>query len=298
MLIDRSWSGKLRGVIIHIVVIVMGFACLLPMMNIISISLSGNRAVLGNNVGIWPVGFTLNSYRHLLDDTQVWRSFSISVLRVVLALSISIPLIILMAYPLSKTQSQFPARKHYMKYIIFALLFSGGMIPTFIIVNRLRLVNTIFALVLPGAVPIFNIILMKNFFSGIPKSLEEAATIDGASPFKILLQVYLPCSLPVLATISLFVIVGHWNDFFGGLVYMMQIANYPLMTYIQTLTINIAQIMALGGLSPDELERLSNINNRNLDSAKIVLAAVPLMAIYPFLQKYFITGIVVGAVKE
>lgn len=184
-----------------------------------------------------------------------------------------------------------------MNIMIFAMLFSGGMIPSYLLIKNLDMLNTIWALVLPGAVPIFSVILVMNFFSAVPKALEEAAFIDGANPLQVLFKVYVPVSIPALATVALFSIVGTWNDFFGGLIYMTKVSNYPLMTYIQSLNVNIADLLQ-AGTNSSELSNLTEISNKNLNAAKIVVAVIPLLLIYPLLQKYFVTGIVVGSVKE
>lgn len=136
-----------------------------------------------------------------------------------------------------------------------------------------------------------------NFFSAVPKALEEAAFIDGANPLQVLFKVYVPVSIPALATVALFSIVGTWNDFFSGLIYMTQVSNYPLMTYIQSLNVNIAELLQ-SGTNSAQLSNLTEISNKNLNAAKIVVAVIPLLLIYPLLQKYFVTGIVVGSVKE
>ena len=198
-----------------------------------------------------------------------------------------------MAYPLSKSKKRFRAREIYMKIVIFAMLFNGGVIPLFMVVSKLHLNNTIWSLVLPGAVPVFNVILLINFFKGVPESLDEAARIDGAGPITVLLKVYLPISLPALATVGLFAIVNHWNDFFSGLVYMNKTSMYPLQTYIQQLSVDMSQIT-----DPEQLKRFAQVSNKTLDAAKIVVSTIPLLIIYPFLQKYFVSGIVIGAVKE
>ena len=184
-----------------------------------------------------------------------------------------------------------------MSFVLFAMLFSGGLIPTFMVVNSLNLTNTIWALILPGAVPLGNVILLMNFFLGIPKSLEEAALIDGASPFQVLLKIMIPCAKPCLATVSLFSIVGSWNDFFSGLIYMQKLEDYPIMTYIQSLNVDIQQLLK-SGASSSTLENVTELSNRNLNAAKIVVAVIPLLMIYPILQKYLITGMVMGSVKE
>ena len=198
-----------------------------------------------------------------------------------------------MAYPLSKSRHRFHARDIYMKIVIFAMLFNGGIIPLFMVVSKLHMLNTIWALVLPGAVPVFNVILLVNFFKGVPESLDEAARIDGASPIQIMLKVYLPVSLPALATVALFAIVNHWNDYFSGLIYMTKAEMYPLQTYIQQLTVDLTQVT-----DANQLKQLSSMNNRTFNAAKIVVSTIPLLVIYPFLQKYFVSGIVIGAVKE
>ena len=279
--------------VVWLIVILMTLCCLLPLLNTLAISFSNNSAVNANQVGILPVGFTLSSYKKLLEDNQFWRSAWISVLRVVLGTGLNMLMMILLAYPLSKSKNRFASRDIYMKLVIFAMLFNGGLIPGYIIVSKLHLLNTIWALVLPGAVPVFNVILLMNFMKGLPEALEEAAVIDGASEWTILTRVVLPISKPGLATVALFCIVNHWNDYFQGLIYMRTPSKYPLQTYIQQLTIDVSQIA-----DPQQLIYFMTISTRTLNAAKIVVATVPLLVIYPFLQRYFVTGIVIGAVKE
>lgn len=287
------FKNKLMDTVVWLIVILMTLCCLLPLLNTLAISFSNNSAVNANQVGILPVGFTLSSYKKLLEDNQFWRSAWISVLRVVLGTGLNMLMMILLAYPLSRSKNRFASRDIYMKLIIFAMLFNGGLIPGYIIVSKLHLLNTIWALVLPGAVPVFNVILLMNFMKGLPESLEEAAVIDGASEWTILTRVVLPISKPGLATMALFCIVNHWNDYFQGLIYMRTPSKYPLQTYIQQLTIDVSQIT-----DTQQLIYFMTISTRTLNAAKIVVATVPLLVIYPFLQRYFVTGIVIGAVKE
>lgn len=287
------FKNKLMDTVVWLIVILMTLCCLLPLLNTLAISFSNNSAVNANQVGILPVGFTLSSYKKLLEDNQFWRSAWISVLRVVLGTGLNMLMMILLAYPLSRSKNRFASRDIYMKLIIFAMLFNGGLIPGYIIVSKLHLLNTIWALVLPGAVPVFNVILLVNFMKGLPEALEEAAVIDGASEWTILTRVVLPISKPGLATMALFCIVGHWNDYFQGLIYMRTPSKYPLQTYIQQLTIDVSQIT-----DTQQLIYFMTISTRTLNAAKIVVATVPLLVIYPFLQRYFVTGIVIGAVKE
>ena len=297
MIENKNFQSRLRVVVIYIIVALLGLACLLPLWNIVAISFSGSAAVTANKVGLKPVDFTLAAYTKILEDAQFWRSFRISVIRVVIALAINMILVVLMAYPLTKSKTEFRGRNIYMNLLIFAMLFNGGMIPSYILVKELGLLNSIWALILPGALPIFSVILLMNFFIGIPKSLEEAAIIDGAGPFQVLIKILVPCAKPCLATIALFSVVGSWNDFFSGLIYIQKPVNYPIMTYIQSLNVDI-QAMLKSGLSSSSLGNLTELSNKNLNAAKIVVAVIPLLLIYPILQKYLITGIVMGSVKE
>lgn len=297
MIQNRSTKARIRTLIIYLIVISLALLCLLPLWNIVAISFSSSAAVSGNRVGLSPVQFTTAAYKKIMDDIQFWRSFGISVIRVIVALGLNILLIVLMAYPLSKTKREFKWRNFYIGLLIFAMLFNGGMIPTYLVVKKLGLLNSTWALILPGAVPIFSVILVMNFFIGIPKSLEEAAIIDGATPLQVLFKVYIPCAIPSIATVALFSIVGSWNDFYSGLIYITKVRNYPLMTYIQSLSVSIEELLRAGS-SATSLSNVMEVSNQNLNAAKIVVAVIPLLMIYPILQRYLITGIVMGSVKE
>ena len=297
MVENRSFHSRVRVTVIYGIVLLLGLSCLLPLLNIVAISFSGSAAVSANRVGVIPVDFTLTAYNKILSDGQFWRSFVISVIRVILALALNLAVTVPMAYAMTKSKKEFRARNIYMNLLIFAMLFNGGMIPTYSLVRNLGLLNSIWSLVLPGALPIFNVIMLMNFFLGIPKSLEEAALMDGASPFQVLIKIMVPCAKPSIATVSLFSIVGSWNDFFSGLIYMQKVENYPIMTYIQSLNVDIQELLK-SGASSSALENVTELSNRNLNAAKIVVAVIPLLLIYPILQKYLITGMVMGSVKE
>ncbi|MBU5331187.1 carbohydrate ABC transporter permease [Anaerocolumna aminovalerica] len=286
---------NISDVIIFLVVLVMGLSCLLPLWNVVALSFSDSASATANRVRFLPVNFNLNAYKKIMEDAQFWKSFMISVVRVILGTVINMLLTILMAYPLSKSKKEFRAQGIYMNLAIFAMLFPAGMIPLFMVVKDVGLMDTIWSMIIPAAVPIGNVILLMNFFRGIPKSLEEAAEIDGASPFQVLWKVMLPMSLPALATLSLFCIVGHWNDYFTAILYINRTVNYPLQTYIRQITaaFDMSKITNI-----ELLKQYLQVSSRNLNSAKIVVSVIPLLLIYPFLQKYFVTGIVMGAVKE
>ena len=298
MLDNKSVSSKIRNTVIHLVVILLGMVCLFPLINIVAISFSGSAAVTANRVGLLPVNFNTLAYEEILKDKQFWVSFRTSVIRVFVSLMLNLSLVIPMAYAMTKTNREFRGRNIYMNLLIFAMLFNGGMIPNFIWLRSLGMLNSIWALIFPSAVPVFSVILMMNFFNGIPKALEEAAFIDGATPYQVLFQIMVPCAKPCVATISLFSIVNNWNDFFSGLVYMQKIEHYPNMTYIQYLSVNIQALIEQGMMNQQAMETMGDLSNKNLKAAKIVVAVVPLLIIYPFLQRYLITGMVMGSVKQ
>jgi len=267
--------------------------CLLPLINVLAVSLSSSNAAAAGYVKLWPVEFTLSSYQYALTKPQFTQAFLISAERVALGYVITMVVIILVAYPLSKEKNVFHARGKYAWIFIFTMMFSGGLIPTYMTIRYLGLLDTIWVLVLPGAVPIFNIVLMMNFFRTIPHEIEEAAFIDGAGHFKTLLSIYLPLSLPSLATVSLFVIVNHWNSWFDGIIYMNHTYNYPLQSYLRTIIIN----PDLQSMTSSEQLVMREISERTFKAAQIFLGAIPILCVYPFLQKYFMSGLTMGSVK-
>ena len=283
--------------IIMAIIGVVTFISLVPIVNTLMISLSDKTSAAVGRVYLWPVNFTITPYIKMLEDQRFFTSFGVSVTRVLLGTSINVLLSIHMAFPLSKSPSIFKMRNIYMWFIVFTMLFNGGMVPSFLLVKSLGLIDTIWALVLPGAVNVFNTIILMNFYKGIPHSLEESAMMDGAMPFTILWRIYVPLAKASIATITLFAAVNHWNAFFDGLIYISTPRKVPLQTYIQSLvvTLNPAD---LANMTPEEIVRRMEVSNLTFNAAKVIVSMAPIIAIYPFLQRYFVTGIVMGAVKE
>jgi putative aldouronate transport system permease protein len=278
----------------YLVLTLVAFTCLLPILNQLAISFSSSGAVAMGRVSIWPVEFSLKSYKYMSEKPAFFSSVIISLQRLLFAVPLSMLVSILAAYPLSRQNSEFKARKYYIWYFVVPMLFSGGLIPTYMIVRNTGLIDSVWALVLPYLVNVFNIILMMNFFRTIPKELEEAALIDGAGNIRVLVSVILPVSTPVLATVALFFIVNHWNSWFDGLIYMNSPEKYPLQTYLQTMVIS-RDLMVMESLR--DVRNIPDISDRTGKAAQIFLAALPVLIVYPFLQKYFTTGIVMGSVK-
>lgn len=273
--------------------LLVGILCIAPVLHVFALSLSGKAQIMAGHVTFWPLDFTLDNYRYVIKDAQFYTAFGVSVLRVVLALVFVMLLTIMAAYPLSVRKSQFPARGVYIWLFVIPMLFNGGLIPTYLQVVKTGLLNTIWALILPVGVPVYNVILLQNFMKALPDSLAEAAYIDGADHITTLWRIVLPLCLPSLATLCLFVVVGHWNAWYDGMIYINDNTKFPLQTYLRTVVVevNTDQMTDLNDLS----KRVATVGS---DSAKVFLAMAPMLLVYPFAQKYFIHGMVAGSVKE
>lgn len=293
MFSSRSKTDRVVDYLITGFLVLVGITALLPLVNTLAISLSEKAAVSGGMVGLIPVGFNLEAYGYILRDEKFWQAFGVSVLRVLLGGALNFVLAVLTAFPLSRSTKAFPARNFLMWLFVFGMILNVGIVPWYLTISGYELLDTIWALVLPGAVPIWSVIILMNFFRSIPKELDEAARMDGANPWQLLWSIYLPTSLPALATITLFSIVGHWNSFFDGLILMNNPDNYPLQTYIQQLV--IADRPALHG---GQAQMMAQLSNNTLNAAKLFVAMIPILLVYPLLQRYFVRGIMLGAVKE
>ncbi len=226
--------------------------------------------------------------------TGFFQSFWVSIQRVLLGGAINFVMTVLAAYPLSKETSEFPARNKLMWIFIFTMMFNGGLIPWYMTVKLTGIMDTMWALVLPTAVPVFNVVLLMNFFRAIPKEIGEAAKMDGAGSFVTLWRVYIPMATAAIATVTLFSIVNHWNAFFDGMILINDQTRQPLQTYIRSLVIT----PMLSEMSSEDLGALLELSERTFNAAKIVITMIPVLLVYPFLQKYFVTGITLGSVKE
>lgn len=273
--------------------ILAALLCIVPLIHILAVSFSSSSAAAAGKVVFWPVEFSLNSYAYVAKRGAFWHSMLVSVERIAIGGALNLVLTILCAYPLSKEHNEFRFRTFYAWAFFVTMLFHGGLIPWYIVIKQAGLLDKIWALVLPGAVPVFSVILLLNFFREIPKELSEAAFIDGAGHWTTLWKLYVPVSTPALATITLFALVGHWNSWFDGLILMNKAENYPLQSYIQTIVVQ----RSYGMLTRQEISELATISDRTLRAAQIFLGTLPIILVYPFLQKYFVKGIVLGSVK-
>lgn len=292
MVESQSFATRVFRVGVHAILILGALLCLVPMVHLLALSFSDRAASDGGFVTIWPIGFTTVSYEKVLQAGAFFNAFFISVNRTVLGTAINMALTVLTAYPLSKTSAEFKGRAVFMWALLFAMLFSGGLIPWFLVIRNLGMLDTLWALVIPGALPIWNVIIMMNFLREIPRELEEAAVIDGANHWQVLYHVYLPLSGAALATLTLFAAVGHWNAWFDGLVLMTHASNYPLQTFLRTVVVNLDLTQVLRDPSDFTL-----FSDKSIRAAQILVTTLPILVVYPFLQRYFIAGIRLGAVK-
>lgn len=289
-----SASRKFFVVINTIFLISLGVICLLPMIHELAVSFSDKVSATTNQVGLIPKNFNLDSYEYIMKRTEFWTAFGISIMRCVVGLVINIVLMCITAYPLSKTKNELRCRTPMVWFFVITILFSGGMIPTYLVVYNVNLIDSLWSMILPGALNVYNMILMINFMRTIPKSMEESARLDGAGELTVLFRIVLPNMLPALATMCVFTIVGHWNSWFDGMLYLNNAKDYPLQTYLQAILIQQKTPI----LSKAAAMAYQNISDQTVKSAQIFVGALPVLLVYPFLQRYFMTGLVMGSVKE
>ena len=293
----RSKPYRVFLVFDYLIVALLALLCLMPLLNVLAISFSTSTSAADGSVTFWPKEFSTAAYSYVLEDSSFIRATLISFARVVLGTGIQLIMTVLCAYPLSKESTRFKARTFYAWFFFFTTLFGGGLIPTYLVVTKTGLIDHIWALILPSAVPVFNIILMINFFRGIPSALEEAALIDGAGHFRILWQIYVPLAAPSIATVVLFSLVAHWNSWFDGMLYINDVTKQPLATFLQSKLINSSLNTVQNITDLNTLARLTKISDRTVKSALVFVGVVPILLVYPFLQRYFTQGLTVGSVK-
>lgn len=286
---------SLGEVFIYCVLGVAALLCLLPVINILALSLSSAKAIDAGKVGLYPVDFTVLAYKTLIKGTSIVRSIKNSVIITVVGVVLNMAATILTAYPLSKTY--FWGRKTFTKLIVFTMLFSGGTIPTYMLIYRLGLIDSYGAVWFVSLVSTYNMLVMRSFFQEIPKELVESAEIDGADEWKILSKIYLPLSKPVMATLILFYGVGHWNAYMNVLLYINSSEKLNLSVFVQQMIQNQQALKQVGNLNELSVADLINVASTGVRSAAVFIMIVPMLCVYPFIQKYFVKGIMLGAVK-
>ncbi|MFE9444077.1 carbohydrate ABC transporter permease [Streptomyces sp. NPDC006602] len=281
----RVFQG-VNGVILTLVVVVT----LYPFLNIVARSFSGERQIRAGEVTLWPQGFNLTTYKIVFQDSMFWRNYGNSVLYTVVSTVIAMVLTTCYAYVLSK--KHLPGRGALVGIAVFTMFFTGGLIPNYVLISSLGMKNTIWALAIPNAISVFNLLVMKAFFESLPTDLEEAAQIDGLSTYGILFRIVLPLSKAVVATMILFYSVAFWNSWFAAFLYMDSTELMPATVYLR----NLISGATGGGNAGAATEQLSQVG-ANIQAVTIVLTALPILCVYPFVQRYFVSGVMLGAVK-
>ena len=281
-------SSRIFDIVVYILLFLVAMVTIVPFLQVVTISLSPPEVVASYGLHLIPTKIDLEGYRSIFKYKLLWTSYRNTIVRTLFGTALSMFLYVIAAYPLSK--KYLPNRRFWIFFIIFTMYFSGGMIPNYLLINKwLKLSNTIWALILPPAMSAYNLIIVRNFFESIPDSLEESARIDGARETTVLFKIVVPLSMPVLATVSLWCIVGHWNAWYDCMLYIRDDTKYVLQYTLQRILLD-GQVQDLDHIG-------TKVNTETMKMASIVVSILPIMIIYPFVQKYFTKGVMIGAVK-
>ncbi len=298
MKIKKSRSRIVFEVVNYTILGLLALMCIFPFIHLLAVSFSADEFTSKGEVFLLPKGFTLQAYEYLAQKKEFFTALGISVLRTVIGTAVSLIVIVMTAYPLSKTDGRFKGRTVFTWFFLITMFLGGGLFATYFLYKQLGLLNSFLVYILPGACDVWFVLMLMNFFRGIPKEIEEAALIDGAGQFSVLFKLYIPLAMPSIATIILFTAIGQWNSWFDGIMFMNDPSKYPLQSYLYTMIISSDPTKQSGfTLTPEQLEALKNIGGKNLQSAQIFLGILPIALVFPFLQRFFVKGITVGSVK-
>ncbi|GAA0286056.1 putative aldouronate transport system permease protein [Gracilibacillus halotolerans] len=287
----ESWQYKAFKVFNTVILLLIVFITLFPFVNIFAQSFSAESYINSGQVSLWPKGFNVETYKIIMADNIFWINYKNTVVYTVVGTIISLILSTMIAYPLSKTKLK--GRRFLTLFFVFTMFFNGGLIPNYVLVTSLGFGNTIWAIVIPNAISVFNMLIMRTFFSNIPDELEEAAIMDGSSTFGVLFRIVLPLSKPILATMMLFYAVAHWNSWFPAFIYFSEKELFPVSIYLRNLIKGAEATLGTGATSQDNLTQIAS----NIKAVTMVLTVLPILLVYPYIQKYFVSGVMLGSVK-
>ncbi|WP_426452526.1 carbohydrate ABC transporter permease [Paenibacillus sp. S-38] len=286
---DRTLGNRLFDGINGTILLLIAIACVIPFVYVLAISFTSPAQVAQGGMILYPKEWSLAAYRYIFSTDTLWRSMTVSIYITVVGTLINLVFTSLMAYPLAK--SHLRGRQYILLGVLFTMLFSGGLIPTYFVVKAMHLTNTLWSLMIPAAISGFNLIVLKNFFQQIPDGLEDSAKIDGCNDLGILFRIVLPLSMPAMATFALFYAVGHWNQFFNAILYINDNTKWPIQVLLREIV-----ILASGRIGDTEIDD-ADIQPLTIRMAVIVFATLPILLVYPFLQKHFSKGVLLGSVK-
>ena len=287
----ESMQYKIFKVFNVIILSLIVFVTLFPFLNIVAQSFSSEANITAGNVTLIPKGFNVETYKVIMSDSIFWINYKNTVVYTVVGTAISLILSTMMAYPLAKKRLK--GRNFLLMFVVFTMFFNGGLIPNYVLVTGLGFGNSIWAIVIPTAISVFNLLIMKTFFENIPDELEEAAVMDGSNTYGILFKIVLPLSKPILATMLLFYAVTHWNSWFPAFLYFSEKELFPVSIYLRNLIKGAESSLSSGATSADNLTQIS----ANIKSVTMVLTVLPIICVYPYIQKYFVSGVMLGSVK-
>lgn len=297
-MVRDSFGDRIMVIIIYVFLTLLALSTLYPFLNALAISFNEGMDTSRGGITLWPRVFTLENYGIVFKDERLIKGFVISVLRTVIGTFLSILCTSIFAYGMSK--SELIGRKYYMIMCIITLYFSGGLIPSFLLIRNLGLMNSFWVFIIPSLIGVWNMIIFRTFFQGLPAGLEESAQIDGCGNWGTFFRIVIPLSGPVIATLSLFTAVAHWNEWFLAGIYISDVDKYPIQTILrQILLSNI--VTSQGGLDSAALahmDRVKTITSKSLSMATMIVATLPIITVYPFVQKHFVKGVLVGSLKE
>lgn len=297
MIKDNSISSKILDVVIYVSLIILMIITLYPIIYIFSVSVSSTTAYESGRVVFLPVEFNLEAYKVVLEAGTIPRSFLNSVIYTVVYTVVSLLMTTTMAYPLSRSKDRVAFKGFFSKLVIFTMFFNAGIIPNYLVVKGLGLMDSMWALILPSAISTYNLVVMRSFFEGIPIDLEEAAFIDGANEIIIFWKIMLPLSKAALATVGLFYGVYMWNSWFNSMLYLQTADKYPLQFIIRQIIMQNQMAAELAAMGDTSMMTAQTTNSVSLKYATLFLSILPMLAVYPFIQKYFVKGVMVGSVK-
>ncbi|WP_312883204.1 carbohydrate ABC transporter permease [Paenibacillus germinis] len=288
----ENYAGKWFSAMVHIILLMAAVSCLIPLINIIAVSFSDSAAIDSGFVWLWPIHFNVEAYKTLFLGSRVIPAFLNSLQITLGGTALSLLCTTLAAYALSRKYCY--GRRFITLAMVFTMMFSGGLIPFFLVMKSLGLINTYWSLWLPGLVGAYNLLLMRTYFEGIPAEIEESARIDGCGEWRLLAQIFLPLSLPVIATICLFLAVGYWNSFLSVLIFINDGEKMNLTVFVQQMVQSQSLLLQTIALQPEDLE---NMSPEAVKAGGIVIMTLPMLIVYPILQKYFVKGVMLGAIK-
>ena len=297
MVKDNSLSSKILDIVIYVSLILLMIVTLYPIIYIFSVSVSSTTAYESGRVVFLPVEFNLEAYKVILKAGTIPRSFVNSVVYTVVYTVVSLFMTTTMAYPLSRSKDRVAFKGFFSKIVIFTMFFNAGIIPNYLVVKGLGLMDSMWALILPSAISTYNLVVMRSFFEGIPDDLEEAAFIDGANEITIFWKIMLPLSKAALATVGLFYGVYMWNSWFNAMLYLQSDTKFPLQLIIRQIIMQNQMAAELAAMGDTSMLTEQTTNSVSLKYATLFLSILPMLAVYPFIQKYFVKGVMVGSVK-